>query len=177
MQPKHFEVIDAFVYGMIERANAITHMKNELCVQDDIWLRDFRTIGYKIPRQSGSAFWLDNDFLKYSDSILIVQDSGVREALRDSYTRDLEYISFTSDAQIPDREKGLPPSVMARILTYRELHVKINDVMPFVNPDKVNRIYIRDGERFFRKVRANKFYGMLAKELNVDTTLIITQNH
>lgn len=155
----HIEPIQGFVDGMIEQINKRPQLRNDYGLSDDLatWLRDFKTIAFKAPRQCGASFWVHSDFLKYDDAILVVPNQSVRESLRNAFTFDRQPIPFGLGGD----DTSLPQSVVKRIITQNELASYVANGYD-THGSPISRIYIQNTKAFFKLVRREKFYNWLA---------------
>lgn len=191
MRPKHIELLDSYVQGMITVANeklADHEYEKHGSVPHNHWLEDFRTIRYGIPRAMGALGYMYETFVADPNGLLLVKDFQQRDTIRDGFTRAGKMIGFI-ETLADESERGLPSSVMNRILTYDEFTSRMNSRIDVVDPLEVERhknywrmhmkvktIYIGDGKRFFAKHRANKFYQYLADfVLDKDGLIVIGQ--
>lgn len=168
----HIESIQGFVDGMIEQINKRPQMRDDCGLRDDLatWLRDFKTIAFKAPRQCGATFWTHSDFLKYDDAILVVPNQTVRESLRSSYNFNRRYIMTGETCD----DTSLPRSVVRRIITHNELANYIGSGYDiFGSP--ISRVYIQNTNAFFKLVRRAKFYDWLADVINFDGFVICNE--
>jgi len=154
----HIEAIQSFIDGMIEKATTHTELKAHFGLENDqaTWLKDFKTVGYRAPRQCGATYWMHQDFLKYDDAILITPNQSVRETFRNSFTFNREYVPIGSAGD----NTSLPLSVVRRVLTQMEISDFVRQDYDFFNIT-INRIYIQNSTAFFKAVRKEKFYNWL----------------
>lgn len=191
MRPKHIELLDSYVQGMIAIANeklADDGYEKQGSPPMNYWLEDFRTIRYGIPRAMGALAYIHEKFVADPNGIIIVEDFRRRDMIRDKFTRDGKFIDFMKELN-DESERGLPSSVMNRIITTTELRAHMcacaNEPDPFQieahknywrNHMKAKTIYIEDGKRFFSKQRMGKFYQYLADYvLDKDGLIVIGQ--
>jgi hypothetical protein len=192
MQPKHIAIIDSYVQGMISIANerlADDQFKQHGCPPMIHWLEDFRTIGFKTPRQLGALYYVHQLFVNDPEGLLIVRDHVQRDMVRDSFTREGKFIVRHLVVPGEEIDRGLPSSVMNRIITIDDFQSYLNAVNNSDDPEivtqwkgywrnlrKVKHFYLAEGTHIFRKIKPAKFYQyMAAVALDVDGLIIVAQ--
>lgn len=145
--------IDVIMQGMLELLEA----KKE----DGLWnnvsgvelLKDYRTIGLTIPRQSGATHYLLEQLKNNEDAILIVSE-GLYKALKGE----------------------LLLSLIGRIYTPVEIQRAIRLVRSGQQDHllaNVNLVLIDSGVSFFEYVRRNKFYQWLFTRSGEELTVVV----
>lgn len=189
MRPNHIAVIDSYVKGMIAIANE--RLKDGWQQQVgapalNYWLEDYRTVGYKIPRQLGATAYIHEEAIADPHGLLITRDHKQRDNIRDNFTRDGKLIGFMEKLE-DESERGLPTSIMKRIITVSELlnYMRMDVSVPENLKDRqvfwkkylnIKTVYIDDGTRMFRRVRLSKFYNYLSEVvLDADGLIIVAQ--
>lgn len=189
MRPKHIATIDSYVKGMIAIAN--DRLKEDWQQQVgapalNYWLEDYRTVGYKIPRQLGATAYIHEEAIADPHGLLITRDHKQRDNIRDHFTRDGKLIGFMEKLD-DETQRGLPSVTMNRIITVSELlgFMRVDLSIPenveqwkifwkkYLN---VKTVYIDEGTRMFSRVRLSKFYKYLSEVvLDSDGLIIIAQ--
>lgn len=178
MQPTHpSDLVEAYVKGtitFITQQQRGGELQKEHAVSTMRWLRDYRTIGVRTPRQTGGTFALHRMFLNDSNGVLITHDEATRESFRSDYTRQGVYIQAASRTNLEDH--GLGSNVMNRVFTkdqvveFMKMHERSGAGWI---PEKPKTVYIMMGDWFFSKVRRDKFYTWLALVTGPETLIIV----
>jgi len=133
--PTTYAVFDQCVQGLTEISQAAVARAVEMGLSPIDILRDFKTYGFHVPRQTGALSWVTLNLVKNPRAIAIVLDHRIKEMVYGVHTCD------------------------NRFLTYREVQGMVGDLGKVWD---VDTIYIYDSARVFSKLRIQKFYDWLA---------------
>lgn len=159
--------LDAAIQAFCEGQD--TEKMYERCHADlAIFLQEFRTIGFTIPRQMNTVGWTVNKYLETPNSILIspFQDK-----------RDLTLKRTPDDKPILEYHDG-PYTLSDEDLLFVFSHFDISLYMQSAQVHRidwpVSLVIIQNSHLFFDKVRIRKFYKWLAmgKGITKDTLIL-----
>lgn len=141
----------------------LTHESALMCRAEGVFLlKDFRTVGYKVPRQMGKTYHAVQRLVKNERAILIQINDAFRK------------VAVTSHG-FPNSEV-LPPPVAARIYTAEEVIKAIKAVrqgQQDILLANANEIIVDDSHYFFDHVRINQFYKWLFDRAGEDQKILL----
>lgn len=142
------------------------NIKNTLALSDAKWLKDYRTIGFKLPNFSGANIWVHDEFIKDPDAILIVLDDLTKKQII-AVWNEID-ATFEIPANI---ERPLPNSIINRILTIKDiLQYCKNDDKPSLKD--INKVYL-NVKKYNKYISDEVLYSWLGKHILKSNGLII----
>ncbi len=131
-------------------------------------LRDFRTVGIKVPRQCGKSFEAVQRVIRNEKAIMICINDSLRKA-----------ISTNVSSEIMGRHphgEPLKPHQIARMYTVDEVIKAIRSVrngQQDILLEGANEIIVDDSHWFFQLVRENQFYQWLWERQGADQKILL----
>jgi hypothetical protein len=136
----------------------------EMCrAEGPILLRDFRTVGVKVPRQCGKSFEAVQRLIRNEKAIMICINDALRKSLA------------TITHSHPHGEP-LKPHQIARMYTVDEVIKAIKSVrngQQDILLAGANEIIVDDSHWFFQLVRTNQFYQWLWDRQGADQKILL----
>jgi hypothetical protein len=156
--------MDATMQAFLEVSEIQKHLINHYGKAS--WLRDFRTMGFYVPRQNGATAWMLKQILQEPDSLLF---SKYRDHLIQNFDG-----AGVCDVMKP-KTSMLSAEVQARMHEPFELSQWIKHQNYRIKPLKL--LVIEQSCVVFNNIRINKFYDWLEQSPGVTSeTLILRIN-
>ncbi|ARV77382.1 hypothetical protein FDI21_gp329 [Pseudomonas phage Noxifer] len=153
--------MDAVMQAFLETPATAAHMKE--CYGKADWLRDFRTVGFFIPRQTGATSWMLKKMLAEPDSMLFSK-------FRENYIVNFD-ANGVCDVMQP-KQSMLSEADQAKIREPIDLSLWIKRKEYRVEPLKL--LIFDFSSSIFNNIRINKFHEWLERSPGIthDTVII-----
>jgi hypothetical protein len=125
-------------------------------------LKDFRTVGLIVPRQSGRTYCALRRLVSNERAIMIVHNESIRDVMASNYTHHCG--------------KEMPRSTVARIYTTKEVQKAIKAVQngqQDILLANANETIVDDALYFFENVRRNQFYKWLHDRVGDEQLIVL----
>lgn len=154
--------IEATMQRLMDSIDLLQEAALMCAAEGPFLLKDFRTVGYKVPRQVGKTFHAVQRLIKNEKAILIQINDGFRKAAVQNHGYP--------------HTPPLAPPVAARIYTIDEVIKAIKAVrngQQDIILANANEILVDDSHYFFDHVRINKFYQWLWDRQGEDQKIML----
>jgi hypothetical protein len=154
--------MDAVMQAFLETPSNQIHLK-EHCSKIE-WLRDYRTVGFFIPRQCGGTSWILKQIIADPSAILFTK------------YRDNIVVNFDADGVcdvMGHRKSILPMAVQARLYEAYDLSEFVKQGILLEWPTKL--LIIDNSSVVFNNIRINKFHDWLEQSPGVTKDTVIVR--